>query len=56
MLLSHFNATLDKGTYYVSSERLKKKFVRFDFIAKRGNNTGLQIADLCAYPLGKKSS
>jgi len=53
MLLSHFNATLDKGTYYVSSERLKKKFVRFDFIAKRGNNTGLQIADLCAYPLAR---
>src|SRR4030043_510313 len=24
LLLSHFNSTMDKGTYYVSSERLKK--------------------------------
>lgn len=27
MLLSHFNSTMDRGTYYVSSERLKRKFV-----------------------------
>jgi len=53
MLLSHFNATLDKGTYFVSAERLKKKIVKFGFIAKRDNNTGLQIADLCAYPLAR---
>jgi hypothetical protein len=53
LLLSHFNATLDKGTYFVSSERLKKKIVKFDFKAKRDNNTGLQVADLCAYPLAR---
>lgn len=53
MLLSHFNATLDKGTYYVSSERLKKKVMKFDFVNKRDNNIGLQIADLCAYPLAR---
>jgi hypothetical protein len=53
MLLAHFNATLDKGTYFVSSERLKKKIVKFDFKAKRDNNTGLQVADLCAYPLAR---
>jgi hypothetical protein len=53
MLLSHFNATLDKGTYYVTSERLKNKIVKFDFSAKRDNNVGLQMADLCAYPLAR---
>lgn len=53
MLLSHFNATRDKGTYYVSSERLKKKIAKFDFMNKRDNNIGLQIADLCAYPLAR---
>ena len=25
MLLSHFNATLDKGTYFVSAEGLQKE-------------------------------
>jgi len=53
LLLSHFNSTMDKGTYYVSSERLKKKVVKFEYYAKKDNITGLQIADLCAYPLAR---
>lgn len=53
MLLSHFNSTRDRGTYYVSSERLKKKFVKFGFHAKKENIIGLQVADLCAYPLAR---
>ena len=53
MLLSHFNSTMDRGTYYVSSERLKKKIVKFGFHSKRENIIGLQIADLCAYPLAR---
>jgi hypothetical protein len=52
-LLSHFNSTMDMGTYYVSSERLKKKITKFGFHSKRENIIGLQIADLCAYPLAR---
>jgi hypothetical protein len=53
LLLSHYNSTMDKGTYYVSSERLKKKIIRFDFFSKKDNVIGLQLADLCAYPLAR---
>jgi hypothetical protein len=53
LLLSHFNSTMDKGTYYVSSERLKNKVVKFEYYAKKDNITGLQVADLCAYPLAR---
>ena len=52
-LLSHFNSIMDMGTYYVSSERLKKRITKFGFHSKRENVTGLQIADLCAYPLAR---
>jgi len=53
MLLSHFNSILDRGTYYVSSGRLKEKVMDFGFCEKRENVVGLQIADLCAYPLAR---
>jgi len=53
VLLSHYNLILDRGTYYVSPERIKKKVVRFDFHPKRDNIIGLQLADLCAYPLAR---
>jgi hypothetical protein len=53
LLLAHFNSTMDMGTYYVSSERLKKKITKFRFHSKRENIIGLQVADLCAYPLAR---
>lgn len=53
MLLSHFNSTMDRGTYYVTPNRLKRKITRFGFHSKRANIIGLQIADLCAYPLAR---
>jgi len=53
ILLSHYNMIMDRGTYYVSPERFKKKVVRFDFHPKRDNVIGLQLADLCAYPLAR---
>ena len=52
-LLSHFNSVLDSGTYYVSSVRLKKIIKSFRFHHKRENIIGLQIADLCAYPIAR---
>ncbi len=52
-LLSQFNSTLDLGTYYVLSDRLKKKIKKFEFKFKKENIVGLQVADLCAYPLAR---
>ncbi|MCK4998914.1 MAG: DUF3800 domain-containing protein, partial [Anaerohalosphaera sp.] len=52
-LLSHFNSICDKGTYYVSGTRIRNRIKHFEFQAKRDNVIGLQIADLCAYPLAR---
>jgi hypothetical protein len=52
-LLSQFNSTLDLGTYYLSSDRVKKKIEKFEFKLKKDNIIGLQVADLCAYPLAR---
>lgn len=53
MLLNQYNKILDKGTYYVSSERLKNRINNFESFLKKDNIIGLQIADLCAYPLAR---
>jgi len=53
MLLAHFNSVMDRGTYYVSSERLRRKIEKFKFHSKKDNIIGLQITDLCAYPLAR---
>jgi len=53
MLLSHFNSILDRGTFFVQPDRFKKKIRKFSFYSKKDNIIGLQIADLCAYPLAR---
>ncbi|MDP2638836.1 MAG: DUF3800 domain-containing protein [Candidatus Azambacteria bacterium] len=52
-LLNQYNKILDNGTYYVTPDRLKNKIGKFDSFLKRENIIGLQIADLCAYPLAR---
>jgi hypothetical protein len=52
-LLSHYNSVYDRGTYYVSRERMQEKIKSFWFFGKSDNLVGLQIADLCAYPLAR---
>lgn len=52
-LLKEYNTILDRGTYYVNSERLKNKINNFEGFYKKDNIVGLQIADLCAYPLAR---
>ncbi|MEW6407803.1 MAG: DUF3800 domain-containing protein [Patescibacteria group bacterium] len=52
-LLDQYNIVLDRGTYYVTSDRLKNRLDNFEFFLKRDNIVGLQIADLCAYPLAR---
>jgi len=53
LLLAHYNSILDKGTYYVSKQRMQKTIAGFKFHSKRDNIIGLQLADLCAYPLAR---
>jgi len=52
-LLSQYNKILDNGTYYIIPDRLKNKINKFDSAFKKDNIIGLQIADLCAYPLAR---
>jgi len=52
-LISHYNSIMDQGTYFVSKERLRNRIKQFRFFNKRDNDVGLQIADLCAYPLAR---
>jgi len=53
MLQAHFNSILDRGTYYVQSADFKRLVRKFKFHSKRENIIGLQVADLCAYPLAR---
>lgn len=53
LLSTHYNSIFDKGTYYVSNVRLHNAILSFKFHNKRDNVIGLQLSDLCAYPLAK---
>jgi len=50
-LLKYYNEVSDRGTYFVSSSRIKTYFKSFEFKDKRDNIIGLQITDLAAYPI-----
>ena len=50
-LLSYYQQLLEKGTYWVSAERMKNHMESLDFKWKADDVAGLQIADLIAYPL-----
>jgi len=52
-LLAHYNSVLDRGTFHVDASRFKQRITDFTMMTKRDNNIGLQIADLCAYPIAR---
>lgn len=52
-LLDQYNSIIDRGTYFVQPGRIKRLIQKFDFQSKGENVIGLQIADLCAYPLAR---
>ncbi len=52
-LLAHYNSVLDRGTFHVSAIRFKERIFDFQMKSKRDNEIGLQIADLCAYPVAR---
>ena len=47
----YYNHLLDRGTYWVSPERMRKYANSFAMLPKKANIIGLQVADLIAYPV-----
>lgn len=54
VLLRRYNRLLDRGSGYISPEKFKCRLSTLDFHRKNQNDCGLQIADLCAYPIARK--
>lgn len=52
-LLAHYNRVMDLGTVHVNSQRFKQRITDFAMKSKRDNDIGLQLADLCAYPIAR---
>jgi len=50
-LRGHFDQLFQIGTYYISSQRIKNYNFSIDFKPKGQNISGLQLADLIAYPI-----
>ena len=50
-LLNYYNGLRNRGTKWVTAERLQSRIGSFSFSHKRDNIIGLQIADLIAYPI-----
>lgn len=50
-LLNYYNGLRNKGTKWVTPERLRTRISDFTFNYKKDNIIGLQIADLIAYPV-----
>ena len=49
--MNYYQQLQDKGTYWITSERMKNRMNCLDFKWKSEDIAGLQIADLIAYPL-----
>ncbi|MBR1415024.1 MAG: DUF3800 domain-containing protein [Prevotella sp.] len=50
-LQNYYEQLLEKGTYWVTAERMRNRMTCIDFKWKSEDIAGLQIADLIAYPL-----
>ena len=50
-LLNYYNGLRNRGTKWVTTERLRSRISDFNFKNKKDNIIGLQIADLIAYPI-----
>ena len=50
-LLDYYNKVLDRGTYWVKPDRIRRYFKEFEMRRKSEDLVGLQIADLVAYPI-----
>ena len=52
-LKKHFDSIRNKGTYYLTPDRLKLCNLKIEFRNKKQNVNGLQLSDLVAYPIAR---
>ena len=52
-LMLCFLKTVSQGTDYIPAERFKKIEFKLRFVLKNMNITGMQLADLAAYPIAR---
>jgi hypothetical protein len=52
-LKKHFETLRNKGTYFLSPERIKTYNLKIEFKNKKQNINGLQLSDLVAYPIAR---
>ena len=52
-LKKHFESIRNKGTYYLTPERIKTYNLKIEFRNKKHNINGLQLSDLVAYPIAR---
>lgn len=55
-LLAAFNHIRDSGNRYNEPARFQQFFRRIEFKRKRDQVQGLELADLCAYPIGRHAT
>jgi hypothetical protein len=53
MLQKRYNRLLDIGSSHIVPSRFKERFNKMEFVKKIDNDIGLQISDLCAYPVAR---
>lgn len=53
-LQRRYNRLLDNGSQFISPEKFKMRLTKMEFHKKIDNDCGLQVADLCAYPVARK--
>lgn len=53
IIQKRYNRLLDNGSSHITPDRFKKRFEKMEFKKKKENDCGLQIADLCAYPVAR---
>src|SRR3989344_411927 len=53
IIQKRYNRLLDNGSSHISPDRFKKRFEKMEFRKKKENDCGLQVADLCAYPVAR---
>lgn len=53
-LRASFHRLMTEGTYYNKAERFRKLACPISFRRKQDNIAGIQLADLCAYPVARK--
>ncbi len=53
IIQKRYNRLLDNGSSHITPDRFKKRLKKIEFKKKKENDCGLQMADLCAYPVAR---